>query len=90
MKQIAQLIINKIKIDIECKKALKGNYQRQDTLLKQFSELLSEQNKVLEKVKETNFKEAYIVEHQLYKELEKENRKLRKELKGVNKNDKEY
>lgn len=90
MKQIIQLIIKKLKIDIECKKTLKGNYERQDVLLKQFSELLIEQNKVLEKIKETNFKEAYSVEHELYKELEKENRKLRKKLKEVEKNDKKY
>ena len=90
MKQIIQLIIKKIRIDIECKKTLKGNYERQDALLKQFSELLVEQNKVLEKVKETNFKEAYSVEHELYKELEKENRKLKKELKGVKKDEKKY
>ena len=90
MKQIIQLIIKKIKIDIECKKILKGNYERQDALLKQFGELLAEQNKVLEKVKETNFKEAYSVEHELYKELQKENRKLKKELKGAEKNDKKY
>jgi hypothetical protein len=90
MKQIVQLIIKKLKVNIECKKVLKGNYEKQDELLKQFAELLAEQNKVLEKVKETNFKEAYSVEHELYKELEKENRKLRKELKGVEKNDKKH
>lgn len=87
MKQIIQLIIKKLKIDIECKKTLKGNYERQDVLLKQFAELLVEQNKVLEKIKETNFKEAYSVEHELYKELVKENNKLKKELKGVQKNE---
>lgn len=90
MKQIIQLIIKKMKINIECKKILKGNYERQDTLLKKFAELLAEQNKVLEKIKETNFKEAYSVEHELYKELEKENRKLRKRIKEVEKDDKKY
>lgn len=85
MKHIIQLIIKKLKIDIECKKTLKGNYERQDVLLKQFAELLAEQNKVLEKIKETNFKDIYYEEHERYKDLEKENRKLKKEIKNYEK-----
>ena len=86
MKQIIKLIIKHLKIKIECKKILKGNYERQDALLNQFAQLMLEYKEVLEEVKKTNFKEAYSKEHELYKELIKENRKLKKELKGVNKN----
>lgn len=85
MKKLINLIIKNIKTKIEIRKILKGHIQLLDDTLKTFSNLLIEYREVLEEVKKTNFKDLYFEEHNRYNDLEKENKRLKKELKEVSK-----
>ena len=85
MKKLINLIIKNIKTKIEIRKILKGHIQLLDDTLKTFANLLIEYREVLEEVKKTNFKDVYFEEHNRYNDLEKENKRLKKELKEVSK-----
>ena len=85
MKKLINLIIKNIKTKIEIRKILKGHIQLLDNTLKTFANLLIEYKEVLEEVKKTNFKDLYFEEHNRYNDLEKENKRLKKELKEVSK-----
>ena len=85
MKNLIKLICEKIKTEISVKRVLRNNLYKQDELLITFAEAIVELREVVDKLKETNFKEAYNIEHELYKELEKENKKLKKEMKKYEK-----
>ena len=82
MKEIINLLCKKIKTEIQVKKVLKNNLYKQDELLLTLAESIAEIREVVEEIKDTNYKNFYIDEHQRYKELEKEVRKLRKEVKN--------
>lgn len=86
MKGLLKLIKENIKTKIQTRRVLRNNLYKQDELMIEFAELLVEYKSVLEMIKQTNFKDLYIEEHERYKEIVKENRRLRKE---VNKYEKE-
>ena len=86
--KLIELIKENIKIKIEVRKALKNNLYKHDELLITFAEAICELREIVENIKETNFKDIYYEEHERYKDLEKENRKLKKEIKNYEKNKK--
>lgn len=81
MKKLIKLICEKIKTEISVKRVLRNNLYKQDELLITLAESITEIRSVVEEIKETNFKDIYYEEHLKNKELEKEIRKLRKEVK---------
>jgi bacterioferritin (cytochrome b1) len=88
MKKLIKLICEKIKTEISVKKVLRNNLYKQDKLLITFAQAIVELREVVDKVKETNFKDIYLEEHERFKDLEKENRKLKKEIKKYEKDNK--
>jgi hypothetical protein len=88
MKKLIKLICKKIKTEISVKRVLRNNLYKQDELLITFAQAIVELRAIVEEIKETNFKDIYYEEHERYKDLEKENRKLKKELKNYEKNNK--
>lgn len=86
MKKLIKLICEKIKTEISVKRVLRNNLYKQDELLITFAETIVELREVVDKVKETNFKDIYLEEHERFKDIEKENRKLKKEIKKYEKN----
>jgi bacterioferritin (cytochrome b1) len=91
MKKLIRLWCEKLKTEISVKRVLRNNLYKQDELLITFAEAIVELREVVDKVKETNFKDIYLEEHERFKDIEKENRKLKKEIKqyekGNNKQD---
>ena len=85
MKKLIKLICEKIKTEISVKRVLRNNLYKQDELLITFAEAIVELRTIVEEIKETNFKDIYYEEHERYKDLEKENRKLKKEIKKYEK-----
>lgn len=85
MKKLIRLWCEKIKTEISVKRVLRNNLYKQDELLITFAEVIVELREVVDKVKETNFKDVYIEEHERFKDIEKENRKLKKEIKKYEK-----
>ena len=85
MKKLINLICQNIKTKIEVRKALKQNLYKHDELLITFAQAICEIREVVDNIKETNFKEIYYEEHLKNKELLKEVRKLRKEVKKYEK-----
>lgn len=88
MKKLIKLIYEKIKTEISVKRVLRNNLYKQDELLITLAEAIVELRSVVDEVKRTNFKDIYYEEHERFKDLEKENRKLKKELKNYEKNNK--
>ena len=86
MKKLINLMCEHLKVKIQTKKILRNNLYKQDELLITLAESIVELRSVVDRVKETNFKDLYVEEHERYKEIVKENRRLRKE---VNKYEKE-
>ena len=85
MKKLIRLWCEKIKTEISVKRVLRNNLYKQDELLITFAQVIVELREVVDKVKETNFKDVYLEEHERFKDLEKENRKLKKEIKQYEK-----
>jgi hypothetical protein len=79
------LICENIKSKIKTRRVLRNNLYKQDELLITLAESIAEIRAVVERIKETNFKELYMEEHERFKDIEKENRKLKKELKKYEK-----
>lgn len=85
MKKLMNLIYENIKSKIKTRRVLRNNLYKQDELLITLAESITELRAVVERIKETNFKELYMEEHERFKDIEKENRKLKKELKKYEK-----
>ena len=81
MKKLINLMCEHLKVKIQTKRVLKNNLYKQDELLITFAQCICEIREVVDNIKETNFKDIYYEEHLRYKDLEKEVKKLRKEVK---------
>ena len=82
MKKLINLMCEHLKIKIETKKLMKGNLQEFYKLLTTFGKGIDDMFTLLEYVKANNFKDIYYEEHEKNKDLEKEVRRLKKELKS--------
>lgn len=85
MKKLINLLCRKTEIDIENKVIYRKELRDIHKLIKQAFELQAETRFVLDYIKKTNFKDIYLEEHERFKDLEKENRKLKKEIKQYEK-----
>lgn len=85
MKKLIKLLCEKIKTEISAKRVLRNNLYKQDELLITLAQCICEIREVVNEIKETNFKDIYYEEHERYKDIEKENRKLKKEIKQYEK-----
>lgn len=85
MKKLINLMRRKTEIDIENIIIYRKELRNIHKLIKQAFELLAEMRFILDYIKKTNFKDIYLEEHEKYKSLEKENRKLLKEIKKYEK-----
>lgn len=85
MKKLINLICENLKCKMKTRRVLRNNLYKQDELLITFAEAIVELREVVDKVKETNFKDIYLEEHERFKDIEKENRKLKKEIKKYEK-----
>jgi hypothetical protein len=85
MKKLINLLCRKTEIDIENKVIYRKELRDIHKLIKQAYELQAETRFVLDYIKKTNFKDIYLEEHERFKDLEKENRKLKKEIKQYEK-----
>lgn len=85
MKKLINLMCRKTEIDIENKVIYRKELRDIHKLIKQAFELQAETRFVLDYIKKTNFKDIYLEEHERFKDLEKENRKLKKEIKQYEK-----
>ena len=88
MKKLINLLCRKTEIDIENKVMYRKELKDIHKLIKQAYELQAETRFILDYIKKTNFKDIYLEEHERYKDLEKENRKLKKEIKNYEKDNK--
>ena len=85
MKKLINLLCRKTEIDIENKVIYRKELRDIHKLIKQAFELQAETRFVLDYIKKTNFKDIYLEEHERFKDIEKENRKLKKEIKQYEK-----
>ena len=88
MKKLINLICKNLEEKIKMNRTRRNNYYKQDELLITFAQCICEIREVVNEIKETNFKDIYYEEHERYKDLEKENRKLKKEIKQYEKDNK--
>lgn len=90
MKRITNYIYLNLKANYINKQLIKGNLEREEKVLKLFSELGVEWVSIMDYIKQINFKDFFNKEHQLYLDMCKENQKLKRNHKNLEKEFNEY
>jgi DNA modification methylase len=86
MKRLINLLCRKTEVSIENKIAYRKEIKEIHKLLKQAYELQAESKAVIDYVKNVNYKDIYVMEHNKVLEQEKEITILRREVKKYEKN----
>lgn len=88
MKKIIELIIERLRIEIEVKKIFRGNLLRQEKILKLYGEILAEHEASLEEIiklaKDITYKNQFFNLNEEYNKLEKESKEIIEEFKKSN------